>query len=79
MPDGKLDREYEPSVYELISLNEAAGLCELSADHLRRLARDGEMWAIKPGWEWLTTAAAVNEYLARDIKPGPKGKRPTKE
>lgn len=72
MPDGKLSRDYDPSVYDLISLGDAAKTCELSADHLRRLARDGEMWAIKPGWEWLTTRAAVNDYLARGIKPGPK-------
>ncbi len=35
----------------------------------------GELWASKIGRNWVTTAQAVNEYLARDQRPGPKPKQ----
>lgn len=62
----------QPSLDKLISLKKAAKLCGLSYSHLRRLARDGDIWGIKPGNTWLTTELAVREYLARDNRPGPK-------
>jgi excisionase family DNA binding protein len=64
----------QPGLDELISLVEAADLCGLSSDHLRRLAREGELWGKKIGRNWVTTAQAVREYLARNRKPGPKPK-----
>lgn len=62
----------QPRWDELISLNEAAKLSGLSHDHLRRLAGQGELWAKKVGRNWVTTEAAVREYLARNRRSGPK-------
>ena len=62
----------QPKLDELISLNEAAKLSGLSHDHLRRLAGQGELWAKKVGRNWVTTEAAVREYLARNRRSGPK-------
>ena len=66
----------QPSADELITLREAAELCGLSASHLRLLASRGEIWGMKLGWNWVTTAKAVEEYVARDRRPGPKPKKP---
>ena len=65
-----------PSLDELISLREAARLSGLSTRHLRLLVRRGEMWGVKLGRNWVTTAQAVKEYLAKDRRPGPKPKMP---
>ena len=64
----------KPQFDELISLSEAAKLSGLSHDHLRRLAGKGELWAQKIGRNGVTTEAAVQEYLARGIRAGPKKK-----
>lgn len=64
--------DYQPKLDELISLNKAAEISGLSSDHLRRVVREGEMWGMKLGRNWVTTIKAVREYLARDRKPGPK-------
>jgi excisionase family DNA binding protein len=64
--------EYQPRLDELISLSTAAELSGLSPDHLRRLVREGELWGTRVSRNWVTTAQAVKEYLARDRKPGPK-------
>ncbi len=48
---------------QLISLSEAASLSDLSAAHLRRLAEHGRLRARKIGRNWVTTAAAVADYL----------------
>ena len=66
----------EPRLDELISLRDAAELCGLSAGHLRLLVSRGEIWGAKLGRNWVTTAQAVEEYLARDRRPGPKTKKP---
>ncbi len=57
---------------ELIPLTVAAELSGLSQSHLRLMARKGVLWGKKMGRDWFTTARAVNEYLARDRRPGPK-------
>ncbi len=57
---------------ELISLTVAAELSGLSQSHLRLMARKGLLWGKKMGRDWFTTVRAVNEYLARDRRPGPK-------
>jgi excisionase family DNA binding protein len=64
----------EPTLDDLISLSEAAEICGLSPDHLRRLIREGELWGKKIGRNWVTTKLAVDEYLALNRKPGPKPK-----
>jgi excisionase family DNA binding protein len=53
-----------------ISLQEAAELSGLTQPHLAHLIRKGELLGKKIGRNWVTTAQAVNEYLARGIKRG---------
>ena len=69
----------QPSLDEVISLREAADFSGLSAGHLRLLVSRGDIWGVKLGRNWVTTAQAVEEYLARDRRPGPKPKRPHDE
>jgi hypothetical protein len=64
--------EYQPKLDEVIPLNQAADISGLSSDHLRRLVREGELWGMKIGRNWVTSVKAVREYLARNRKPGPK-------
>ena len=66
----------QPSLDELITLREAAGLSGLSTSHLALLVRRGDIWGVKLGHNWLTTAQAVKKYLARDRRPGPKPQKP---
>ena len=66
MPDRKSDREQDnPDVGDLISLQKAAKLCGLTQGHLRLRIRQGEIWGIKIGRNWVTTEQAVREYQAR--------------
>ena len=65
-----------PSLDELISLREASELSGLSAGHLRLLVSRGDLWGTKIGRNWVTTAQAVEKYLAQDRRPGPKPKKP---
>ena len=58
----------------LISLAEAAEISGLSHSHLRRLVRDGAVWGVKIGRDWLTTETAVKDYLRTERRPGPKTK-----
>jgi hypothetical protein len=64
----------QPVLDELISLHEAAEVSGLSPNHLRLLVSSGEIWGKKIGRNWVTTALAVKDYLARDRRPGPKPK-----
>jgi hypothetical protein len=43
-----------PSLDELITLREAAGLSGLSTSHLALLVRRGDIWGVKLGHNWLT-------------------------
>jgi len=65
-------KAYQPRLEDLISLEEASKLSSLTPDHLRRLVRQGDLWGKKIGRNWVTTAKAVKEYVARDRRPGPK-------
>ena len=79
MLGGKKQREMDqPKLDDLISLEEAAKLSGLTADHLRRLVRQGDLWGKKIGRNWVTTEQAVKEYLARDRRPGPKVNKATR-
>ena len=69
-------RATEPSLGNLISLREASELSSLSAGHLRLLVSRGEIWGIKLGRNWVTTARAVQQYLAQGHRPGPKPRIP---
>ena len=75
MPDNPIEKNSDqPNLDELISLSEAAELSGFTTRHLRLLAANGEIWAKKLGRNWFTTTLAVQKYLARDRKPGPKPK-----
>jgi excisionase family DNA binding protein len=65
------------SLDELITLSEAARICGLSHDHLRRLAGRGDLKAKKIGRDWVTTERSVREYLAQNRRPGPKPQKRT--
>lgn len=56
---------------DLISLREAAENCEMSPDHLRRLAEQGKLRAKKVGRNWVTTKGYIEEYLE---KRNPRGR-----
>lgn len=64
----------QPSLSEVISLSKAAEISGLSPSQLRLLVTTGQMWGVKLGRNWYTTAQAVKIYLARDRRPGPKPK-----
>ena len=66
----------ETNSYEnLISLTEAMKLSGFSHGHLRLLVRQGSMWGIKIGRNWVTTPKAVQIYLSSNRQPGPKPKQ----
>ena len=77
MSSRKKVSNYQPQLEELLTLQEAAELSGLSQAHLRLLVGRGEMWGRKLGRNWVTTARAVREYMARDRRPGPKPKKNT--
>ena len=64
----------QPELDALIPLSKAAKMSGLSVSQLRLLVSRKEIWGVKPGRNWYTTEIAVREYLARDIRPGPKPK-----
>ena len=74
MANQPTENDSQPNLDELISLTEAAAISGFTTRHLRHLAINGEFWAKKLGRNWFTTSQAVQKYLARDIKPGPKPK-----
>jgi excisionase family DNA binding protein len=69
--DSELNTD-QPNLKNLITFKEAASLSGFTDRHFRNLAIKHEIWAIKLGRNWFTTAQAVKEYLAKDRKPGPK-------
>ncbi len=75
MPDDPRDAAGEEAARKLISLAEAAALSGLSKSHLRLLIRQRKIWGKKMGRDWLTTEAAVKQYLASERHPGPKPKQ----
>ena len=79
MPDDTREHDDQAAAGRLISLAEAADVCGLSPDHLRKLVRGGKLWGAKIGRNWVTSEAAVTAYLATDRRPGPKHKTSAKE
>ena len=59
----------------LISVTEAAKISGLTTGHLRKLLREGQIEGVEVGRNWLTTEAALQQYLEQDIRPGPKPKQ----
>ena len=66
------ERSPLPPLDLLLTLADAAERSGLSASHLRLLVRTEQVWGIKLGRHWFTTADAVNQYLSEGHKPGPK-------
>ena len=64
-----------PSLEDLISLQEASELSGLSTSYLRLLVRQGDIWGVKLGRNWVTTAEAVRGFLSAERKRGPKPKK----
>jgi len=61
------------TIGELISLQDAADYCGLTKGTLHAYAKNGRLKAKKIGWMWVTTRAAIDEYLSsRDIESIPK-------
>jgi hypothetical protein len=72
MTNNNDETDDQPSLDDLISLSEAAKISGLTQPHLALMIRRGKLWGKKIGRNWITTEQAVQEYLARDRKPGPK-------
>ena len=66
----------QPNIQDLINFEEASRLSGFTDRHLRKLAGENKLWAIKLGRNWFTTTQAIKDYLALDRKPGPKPKKP---
>ncbi len=64
---GELDQS---KLKDLISLQTAAKRSGLSSSHLRLLIRNGDIWGLKIGRNWVTTEQAVREYRSRAQRPG---------
>lgn len=59
------DNQPDPlAVGELITLAEAAEYAGLTSGSLKDYVKRGRLKAKKRGWQWFTTHAAVDEYLA---------------
>lgn len=71
------DQEY-PKLSELLSLQKAAEQSGLTQGHIRLLIRQGEIWGIKIGRNWVTTIEAVKNYQVR-ANPRGRPKRPKLE
>jgi excisionase family DNA binding protein len=52
------------TIGDLITLQQAAVYCGLSKSSLHNYAKQGRLHAKKVGLYWVTTRAAVDEYLA---------------
>ena len=67
-----------PSIDQLLSIQQAADQSPLSVVHLRRLVRQGRVAGVRLGRNWYTTAEAVQTYVNHGYRPGPKPKERTK-
>lgn len=75
MPDESNQESGGNQAKKLISLTEAAEISGLSQGHLRLLAKQEKIWAMKIGRDWLTTEEAIQAYMTTDRRPGPKPKK----
>jgi excisionase family DNA binding protein len=58
------DRPDPLTIGELISLQEAAAYAGITKDTLHNYVKRGRVRARKLGWQWVTTQAAIDEYVA---------------
>lgn len=75
MPDKKTPVSKAEAAKQFISLAEASKIVGLSSDHLRRLAIEGKLWAVKIGRNWVTTETSLQAYMATNPRPGRKPKK----
>lgn len=64
-----------PSLDDLIPLSKAAEISGLTQPHIALMIRRGRLWGTKIGRNWVTTEKAIEAYLSRDRKPGPKPRK----
>ena len=74
VPDNQAPQEPDPlTMGELITLQEAAEYAGLTRGTLHDYVRRGRLRAKKMGWMWVTTRAAMDEYLqSRHLENIPK-------
>jgi excisionase family DNA binding protein len=77
MVDPTKNPQHDPpnplTIGELITLQEAAEYAGLSRDSIHGYIKRGRLKAKKKGWMWMTTRAAVDEYLnSRNLENIPK-------
>jgi excisionase family DNA binding protein len=64
MPDSPDNPSRDPlTVGELITLADAAEYAGLDKGSMHNYVKRGRLKAKKLGWQWVTTRAAVDEYL----------------
>lgn len=78
MPGDETTPPVDPlTIGELITLQAAAAYAGLTYKTLLTYARNGRLKAKRMGWIWVTTHAAIDQYLAsRDLNSIPKKYRP---
>jgi len=65
MADSSDNSSRDPlSIGELITLQQGAEYAGLTKGSLFNYIKSGRLKAKRVGWQWLTTIAAVDEYLA---------------
>ena len=62
---------------EWITTSEAARIIGVSRDHVSYLLRTGQLRGKKFARDWMVAKNSVEEYAAKERKPGPKPKRQT--
>ena len=72
MSDKPDDSSNNEVAEKLISLARAAEISGFSTGYLRSLVSRKIIWGTKIGRNWVTTEAAIRDYLATDRRPGPK-------
>lgn len=72
MANEQISGKGEEAASNLISLADAAEFSGLSQGHIRLLAKQKKVWAIKIGRNWVTTKEAIQAYLDTNPRPGPK-------
>ena len=63
MSDELIQTSGDDAAKRLVSLAEAAEISGLSQGHLRLLAKQEKIWAVKIGRNWVTTREAVQEHF----------------
>jgi len=62
---------------QLISVKVAAEMSGLTPRHIRLLLSRGTIWGTKMGRDWFTSEKAIDEYMAKKRRPGPKTEKNT--